>query len=88
MPFTLEKQRDLLAQKGIGPTILQRLQQMGLDNIEALANADIEHVLEQGSQITGSSCWRNSPQAHKAIKTAIDWAKQQLRHENNNNQTV
>lgn len=62
MPFTLEEQRDLLAQKGIGPTILQRLQQMGLDNIEALANADIEHVLEQGSQITGSSCWRNSPQ--------------------------
>ncbi|MFV2029582.1 recombinase RecA [Neisseria sp. S1] len=88
MPFTLEEQRDLLAQKGIGPTILQRLQQMGLDNLEALANADIEHVLEQGSQITGSSCWRNSPQAYKAIKTAIDWAKQQLHHENNKNQTV
>lgn len=77
-----------MAQKGIGPTILQRLQQMGLDNIEALANADIEHVLEQGSQITGSSCWQNSPQAHKAIKTAIAWAKQQHRYENNKNQAI
>ncbi len=37
MPFTPEQQQSLLAQKGVGKTVLQRLQQMGLDDTAKLA---------------------------------------------------
>ena len=75
--FTPEETRSLLAEKGIGKTVLQRLAQMGLDDVEALANADIEEVLTLGAMLTGSSCWKNSPQSRAAIATAIAWAQRQ-----------
>ena len=78
MPFTDKEVQSLLAVKGIGKTILQRLQQMGLDDIATLAVADLDDILEQGAQLTGSTCWKNSPQAKAAIATAIEWAKQRF----------
>ena len=77
MTFTVEQHQSLLAQKGIGNTILQRLVQMGLDDVEKLAAASVDDILEQGSALTGSTCWQNSPQARAAINTAILWAQQQ-----------
>lgn len=60
MPFSDEEAQSLLAVKGIGKTLLQRLQQMGLDDVATLAAADLddvlEDVLEQGAQLTGSTC--------------------------------
>lgn len=58
MPFTDEEVQSLLAVKGIGKTILQRLQQMGLDNVAKLAAADLDDVLELGAKLTGSTCWK------------------------------
>ena len=78
MPFTDEEAQSLLAVKGIGKTILQRLQQMGLDDVAALAAADLDNVLEQGEKLTGSTCWKNSLQAKAAIAAAIEWAKQRF----------
>ena len=77
MPFTTEQQTSLLAEKGVGKTVLQRLAQMGLDDVAALANADLEEVLSLGALLTGSSCWKNSPQSRSAIATAIAWAQRQ-----------
>ena len=48
MTFTVEQHQSLLAQKGIGNTILQRLVQMGLDDVEKLAAASVDDILEQG----------------------------------------
>ena len=76
MPFTNEEIQSLLAVKGIGRTILQRLQQIGLDDVATLAAADLDDVLEQGARLAGSTCWKNSPQAKAAIAAAIEWAKQ------------
>lgn len=60
MPFSDEEAQSLLTVKGIGKTVLQRLQQMGLDDVATLAAADLddvlEDVLEQGAQLTGSTC--------------------------------
>ena len=78
MPFTDKEVQSLLAVEGIGKTILQRLQQMGLDDIATLAVADLDDILEQGAQLTGSTCWKNSPQAKAAITAAIEWAKQRF----------
>ncbi|HFC8465304.1 TPA: recombinase RecA [Neisseria subflava] len=78
MPFTDEEVQSLLAVKGIGKTVLQRLQQMGLDDVATLAAADLDDVLELGAKLTGSTCWRNSLQAKAAITAAIEWAKQRF----------
>ncbi|UOO81095.1 recombinase RecA [Uruburuella testudinis] len=78
MPFNTAEQQSLWAQKGIGPTVLQRLQQMALDDTAKLAAADVETILQQGAALTGSTCWRNSPQARAAIQTAVCWAQQRL----------
>ena len=77
MPFTPAQQTALLAEKGVGKTVLQRLAQMGLDDVQALANADVEEVLALGALLTGSSCWKNSPQARAAIANAIARAQRQ-----------
>ena len=74
MPFTNKEIQALLAVKGIGKTILQRLQQMSLDE----AAADLDDVLELGAKLTGSTCWKNSPQAKAAIAAAIEWAQQRF----------
>lgn len=75
MPLTDEQYQSLLAQKGVGKTVIERLTQMGLDDIHALAHAEPADVLTQGAVLTGSSCWQNSPQAKAAISNAIAWAK-------------
>ncbi|HRM22419.1 MAG TPA: recombinase RecA, partial [Neisseria sp.] len=36
MPLNAEQQQSLLAQRGVGATVLTRLQQMGLDDIAKL----------------------------------------------------
>ena len=77
MAFTEVQTQSLLAVKGIGKTVLQRLQQMGLDDVAELAAADAGEILQQGAALTGSSCWKNSPQAKAAIEAAVAWAKAQ-----------
>lgn len=76
MPFTDIEKQSLLSQKGIGPTILKRLTEMGLDDVAMLATTSPDFILQRGAEITGSTCWRNSPQARKAIETAVNWAKE------------
>jgi len=76
MPFTEAQTASLLTVKGVGKTVLQRLQQMGLDDAEKLAAADPADILQQGAALTGSICWKNSPQAKAAIAAAVAWAKQ------------
>ena len=76
MPFTEAQTASLLAVKGVGKTVSQRLQQMGLDDVEKLAAADPADILQQDAALTGSTCWKNSPQAKAAIAAAVAWAKQ------------
>ncbi len=75
MPFSEDEKRSLLSEKGIGTTILKRLEEMGLDDVKILAVTSPDFIIQRGAEITGSTCWRNSPQARKAIETAVNWAK-------------
>ena len=59
------------------PNRQQRLQQMDLDDVAKLAAADPADILQQGALLTGSSCWKNSPQAKAAITAAVEWARTQ-----------
>jgi hypothetical protein len=55
---------------------------MGLDDVATLAAADLEDILEQGAKLTGSTCWKNSPQARAAMQAAVVWAQQRQTTEN------
>ena len=76
MPFELQERQILLAVKGVGPTVVARLEQMGFISLAQLAKAHPLDVLAQGAQLSGSNCWKNSPQAQAAIAGAIQAARQ------------
>ena len=54
--------------------MLQRLEQMCLDSFVRLRDCDAASILAQGAVLTGSSCWKNSPQARAAIVTVLQRA--------------
>lgn len=78
MTFNTDERSALLALKGVGPTVVARLEQMGFGSFEVLAVADAEVILAGGATLTGSSCWKNSPLARKAIQAAIACAQAQI----------
>ena len=75
MPFPLEERQALLKLKGVGETVVARLEQLGIDSLAQLARADALDIVTQASALVGSSCWKNSPQARAAIQAAIALAK-------------
>lgn len=75
MPFPPQERAALLALKGVGPTVITRLEQMGIDSLVELGKADVSDILAQASAALGSTCWKNSPQARAAISAAVELAK-------------
>lgn len=71
LKFTAAERDTLLRVKGVGPAVVARLEQMGLASLAQLAEADARDILAQGAALSGSSCWKNSPQAQAAIAAAI-----------------
>jgi len=78
MPFPPEERKALLTVKGVGPTVVVRLEQMGFETLAHLSKASALDIVSQASAIVGSTCWKNSPQARAAIQAAIALA--QSRH--------
>jgi hypothetical protein len=78
MPFSPEERKALLGVKGVGPTVVARLEQMGFASLAQLSEAKALDIVSQASAIVGSTCWKNSPQARAAIQAAISMA--QSRH--------
>ncbi|HHE6468565.1 TPA: helix-hairpin-helix domain-containing protein [Providencia rettgeri] len=79
MAFSEAEKQILLAVKGVGPTVIGRLEQMGFSSLAQLSKASYDEILISGAALTGSSCWKNSPQAKKAVEGAILAAKQAVR---------
>lgn len=75
MPFPVTEYNALLALKGVGPTVINRLEQMGIDSLAVLSKANAGDILAQASASVGSTCWKNSPQAQAAMNAAIELAK-------------
>ena len=78
MPFPPSERKALLAVKGVGPTVVTRLEQMGYESLLHLSRANALDVVSQAATLLGSTCWKNSPQARAAIQGAIALA--QSRH--------
>ncbi len=71
MAFPIDQRALLLTVKGIGPTVVDRLEQIGFDSLETLSQTNVDHVVRQIAAMLGTTCWRNSPQARNAIAAAI-----------------
>lgn len=71
MAFPEHERARLLAVKGVGPTVIDRLEQIGVDSLEALAKARVDDIVKHVAAMLGASCWKNSPQARAAIGAAI-----------------
>ena len=75
MPFPPTERKALLAVKGVGPTVIARLEQMGFESLAHLSKANALDIVSKASAIVGSTCWKNSPQARAAIQAAITLAQ-------------
>ncbi len=77
MGFSTEERERLLAVKGVGRTVVDRLEQICFDSLDTLADANVENIVKQIAAMLGTTCWRNSPQARAAIAGAITAAQTQ-----------
>lgn len=75
MPFPPEERQALLGVKGVGPTVVARLEQMGFESLSHLSQANAQDIVSRASLIVGSTCWKNSPRALAAIQAVIALAR-------------
>jgi hypothetical protein len=75
--FAADERTRLLALKGVGETVIARLEHIGFSSLAQLVDEDAAVVTKQVSQLIGSTCWHNSPRARAAIQAVIDLARAQ-----------
>ena len=76
--FGPQERAMLLGVKGVGPTVIGRLEQLGYHTLAGLAEADTTHIVQLVASMLGSTCWQNSPQARSAIDGVIALARAHL----------
>jgi hypothetical protein len=74
MPFSESETKAMLELKGVGLTVIRRLEQIGVRSLSELKNQDAAVITKQISDRMGSTCWHNSPQARSSIQAIIDLA--------------
>lgn len=78
MAFSDAERDALLAIKGVGPTVVKRLEEIGIDRLDVLASHEVEDITQRVASMLRTSCWKNSPQARAAIAAAIERAREGL----------
>ncbi len=78
MPFSEQEREILLSVKGIGPTVLKRLEAIGIDNLSDLATYQVNEVTERVASMLRMACWKNNPHIKVAVKAAIQLAKESV----------
>lgn len=75
MPFSSEEKKSLLALKGVGPTVVKRFEEIGINSLSELKLYNADDIAEMVAGMLNSTCWKNSPQAKSAINASIELAK-------------
>lgn len=78
MAFSEQERERLLAVKGVGPTVIKRFEEIGIDSLADLATRHADEIAEMVASMLNSTCWKNSPKAKAAIQSAILRAKESL----------
>lgn len=74
MPFSGTERQAMLELKGMGSTVINRLEQIGFYSLAELKNQDAASTTKQISEMMGLTCWHNSSQAGTSIQAVIDLA--------------
>jgi hypothetical protein len=75
MGFSAAEREKMVALKGVGATVVDRLEQIGFSSLSQLSREDPAAVTKQISQMMGATCWHNSPLAKSAIRAIISLAQ-------------
>ncbi|WP_096087660.1 hypothetical protein [Agaribacterium haliotis] len=75
MKFNDEEKSALLEVKGVGPTVVKRFEEIGISSFKELKKYKAEDIAEMVASMLNTTCWKNSPQAMRAISAAIERAK-------------
>lgn len=76
MAFSDAERDVLLSVKGVGPTVLKRFEEIGIDSFTELAARQADEIAEMVAAMLHTTCWKNSPQAKAAISAAITKAQE------------
>jgi len=71
MAFSDSERQVLLSVKGVGPTVVKRFEEIGIDTLSDLAKYDVNDIAERVASMLRTTCWKNSTQAKAAIEAAI-----------------
>ncbi len=75
MVFSEQEKAALLGVKGVGPTVVKRFEEVGIDSFAELARYEPKEIAERVASMLRTTCWKNSPQALSAVKSAIERAR-------------
>lgn len=75
LKFENHEKKQLLALKGVGPTVIQRFEEIGIATLAELAKYDADEIANRVADMLRTTCWKNSPQAKAAITSAIELAQ-------------
>ncbi|AHF04136.1 Pathogenicity locus [Marichromatium purpuratum 984] len=75
MPFSSAERALLLGGHQIGPRVIARLEQLGVEDLDTLAEQQIEPLVGLIADMLHAPCWRASPHARTAIGNAIAIAR-------------
>jgi len=76
--FTAAERDALLSVRGVGPTVIKRFEEIGIDSFTQLAARQVDEIAEMVAAMLHTTCWKNSPQAKAAISAAIAKAQEEL----------
>lgn len=76
MAFSIKERKLLLEAPYVGDKVIDRLEEIGIDNLKKLKKHSVEEITNLVAEMLGTTCWKNSPQAKKAIANALTVAKQ------------
>ena len=75
MAFSEQEKAALLEVKGVVPTVVKRFEEVGIDSFAEPARYEPKEIAERVASMLRTSCWKNSPQALSAVKSAIERAR-------------
>ena len=75
MRFSDEERAALLEVKGVGPKVIERIEQFGVSGFSDLAGRDPGAMCAAVAAALGSTRWSNSPQARAAMAAAVAAAR-------------
>lgn len=78
MGFSELEKTALLEVKGVGPTVVKRFEEIGIDSFQKLSLYNAKDIAEMVASMLRTTCWKNSPQALSAVESAIVRAKRGL----------